>query len=189
MLCLSLCCAICFRMCAVHAAASCSAPFCCPLAPATATAQTNDLQQTFHIVSGTIGALIIVLFAVLLIVIQEPVQILRDMTALVPGLKRAWFNRPFQVLLTTMIIGSIAHHCGNLMLVCAAPPPLSSLYFTLLHFTSLYFTLLHFTSLHFTSRHFTSLHFTSLHSTSLHFTPLHFTSLHFASYHFSIPLR
>lgn len=74
-----------------------------------------DTRLIFMIMAATVAVLLVATFALLLYVLKEPAQAVHQGNPLVPGLRRAWRNGPFRVLVVTAIVGSIAHHCSALM--------------------------------------------------------------------------
>lgn len=84
-------------------------------APGVMAQYMSDTRTIFFFMSAFIAVLLLATFAFLLWIIKEPEQVVHDGNPLVPGLRRAWRNHPFRVLVTTSVLGSIAHHCIALM--------------------------------------------------------------------------
>lgn len=84
-------------------------------APGVMAQYISDTRTIFFLMSATVAVLLVLTFAVLLYVVEEPHQANNDGNPLVPGLRRAWRNRPFRVLVLTSVIGSVAHHCSSLL--------------------------------------------------------------------------
>ena len=84
-------------------------------APGILAQYISDTREIFFILALTVALLLVITFAVLLYVIEEPPQVQHAGNPLVPGLRRAWRNHPFRILCYVSVIGSIAHHCTALM--------------------------------------------------------------------------
>ena len=84
-------------------------------APGIMAQYISDSRTIFFYMSLTIGILLVSTYAIMLYVVKEPEQTVNDGNPLVPGLRRAWRNTPFRILVSASVVGSIAHHCSNLM--------------------------------------------------------------------------
>jgi GPH family glycoside/pentoside/hexuronide:cation symporter len=66
-------------------------------------------RRAFSTLGVVMGVLLVVLYAVLVLVVRErPDFVARDSNPFVPGVRRALRNRPFRILLSTYVVGSIA---------------------------------------------------------------------------------
>ncbi len=83
----------------------------------------------FLIMSMAIAMMLVATFAIMLWVVKEPEQTVKDGNPLIPGLRyfktylsniilnrRAWRNYPFRVLVLASVVGAIGQHCSSLMI-------------------------------------------------------------------------
>jgi Na+/melibiose symporter-like transporter len=88
-----------------------------------------DTRFIFFVMALVIGILLVVSFGFLLFIVREPQQTVKDGNPFIPGLRRAWRNYPFRVLVLASVVGSIGQHCSSLMFpffIRCVPPVVAS---------------------------------------------------------------
>lgn len=85
-------------------------------APGIMSQYIHNPRMIFLIMSVAIAMLLIATFTVMLWVVKEPEQTVKDGNPLIPGLRRAWRNYPFRVLVLASVVGAIGQHCSSLMI-------------------------------------------------------------------------
>ena len=86
------------------------------IAPGIMEQYVHDEREVFFYMSSVVACLNIALFGIMLFSVQEPKQVSDKGNPIVPGLRRAWRNRPFRILLSSSVFWTIAHTISHLML-------------------------------------------------------------------------
>lgn len=84
-------------------------------APGIMTQYIPDQRVVFMYMAATIAFLLIFSYGLMLWFVKEPQQAVSDGNPLIPGLRRAWRNGPFRILVVTALVGAIAFNSSILM--------------------------------------------------------------------------